>query len=471
MSADARTWAFELIEHIPYYKNGEASDYVFSPEDVRHTWLLNAGINVNWSNNSGRWRPLVESVDNILVDGNTLIWNLDVIQPDLHKYLSEEWTFGIISKSYWDAVGGEDGYIEHPIGMGAFSFVEYVDNVHFLLEKNYDHYRKEPEFPQLQFFWIDDPSIRLAMLLAEEVNMTVLPTDFLNQTKSHGYEIARSTLPSYHLWVAIPWYMPNALDGSPTPNYDVASPTREKEVRAALNVAIDRNFIRDTIFEGDAIPGAVSHFAEWWDSFKDEWAPYPGPDDMTGHAGGWPYIYSPEQARKYLLEEGYLNGFDLTLYVSRELLGIHEISDVAQAILEMWEEIGIDVHPVIIENSDILDKLTRRELEGQVFLTGSPLRLLSSSIDSLWRGADTPYYEYPFITEWKEQFDATAHPLERNHLTRQLGDFWYDNYLSIPLLWIYGKAVYDPDVVEAYEVNHAHFGPTRYHEYTVPVYQ
>ena len=39
----AKTWIFELKEGIPYYMNGEASDYIFTPEDVRHTWLLQAG--------------------------------------------------------------------------------------------------------------------------------------------------------------------------------------------------------------------------------------------------------------------------------------------------------------------------------------------------------------------------------------------------------------------------------------------
>ena len=53
----------------------------------------------------------------------------------------------------------------------------------------------------------------------------------------------------------------------------------------------------------------------------------------------------------------------------------------------------------------------------------------------------------------------------------KLGDFWYDNYLSIPLLWVFGKAVFNPSVLEGYEVSHVHFGPVRYHEYTVPIYK
>ena len=53
----------------------------------------------------------------------------------------------------------------------------------------------------------------------------------------------------------------------------------------------------------------------------------------------------------------------------------------------------------------------------------------------------------------------------------KLGDFWYDNFLSVPLLWVFENAVvFNPNVVDGYEVNQADFGPTRYHEYTIPIF-
>ena len=129
MSSDARQWTFTLKENIPYYQNGKASEtYFFSPEDVRHTWLLESGNLTDKAYNTGTYGQLVNSVDDIVVDGNVITWNLAVVHPDLNVYLSEDWTFGMISLAYWNDVGSEAGYEAAPIGTGAFSFVEYKDN-------------------------------------------------------------------------------------------------------------------------------------------------------------------------------------------------------------------------------------------------------------------------------------------------------------------------------------------------------
>ena len=200
VSNHATRWTFQLKENIPYYINGRASGYYFSPEDVRHTWRLQAGIDSYRSNNSGTYGPWLRSSDDILINGNTLTWNLDLIHPDMNIYVSENWTFGIISKSYWDAVGGEDGYIDHPVGTGAFSFVEYIDNEHFLLEKNVGHYRHEPYFDELMFLWNREPAIIQAQLLTDEVHIGVLPTDQHGLVVAEGLRVAKSTLPSFHIW-------------------------------------------------------------------------------------------------------------------------------------------------------------------------------------------------------------------------------------------------------------------------------
>ena len=468
----AKTWIFELKENIPYYMNGEASDtYFFSPEDVRHTWLLQANERSERSNNAGTYGPWLKSADDIVIDGNTLTWNLDLVHPDLNVYVSEDWTFGIISEAYWNDVGGEDGYIDHPIGMGAFSFVEYVDNEHFLLEKNVGHYRKEPEFDQLMFLWNKEAATIAAQLLTEEVHIGVLPTDQHDAVESRGMKIAKSTLPSFHMWATIPYYQPESFKGEPTPNYDETVPTRNVKVREALNIAIDRARINTSFFKGDAIPSAVSHMAEWWDFFQDRWAPIPGPDGNTGAAGGWPYPYDPERAKELLDEAGYPNGFELHFFAPTNLGGLPEIPDVGEAIAAMWEEIGVKVNLEISEYAPVQSMYTDRAMNGKIGMIRWSLNPPSAGMGWLWYEATRPYYEYQFITDWKRNVDTIADPATRVEEFIKLGDFWYDNYLSIPLLWVFGKAVFNPTVLEGYEVSHVHFGPVRYHEYTVPVYK
>ncbi len=470
----AKIWTFELKEGIPYYMNGQASDtYMFDPEDVRHTWRLQAGLDSERSNNSGTYGPWLadKNSDHIVIDGNTLTWNLDIVHPDMNVYVSEDWTFGIISKSYWDAVGGEDGYIDHPIGAGAFSFVEYIDNEHFLLEKNVDHYRHEPYFDELQFLWNKEPATIAAQLLTDEVHIGVLPSDQHDEVTARGLKIAKSTLPSFHMWGTIPYYQPESFKGEPTPNYDETVPTRNKLVRQALNIAIDRAKINDSFFKGDAIPSAVSHMAEWWDFFQDRWAPIPGPDGNTGAAGGWPYPYDPERAKELLVEAGYPDGFELDFFAPTNLGGLPEIPDVGEAIAAMWEEIGITVNLTVSEYAPVQAMYSDRAMNGKIGMIRWSLNPPSAGMGWLWYEATRPYYEYQFITDWKRNVDTIADPEIRVQEFIKLGDFWYDNYLSIPLLWVFGKAVFNPAVLEGYEVSHVHFGPVRYHEYTVPIYK
>ena len=46
-----------------------------------------------------------------------------------------------------------------------------------------------------------------------------------------------------------------------------------------------------------------------------------------------------------------------------------------------------------------------------------------------------------------------------------------ERHLIIPLFWVFGQVVVNPEVVQSYEGRHLHMGPSRHHEYTVPVYQ
>ena len=137
----------------------------------------------------------------------------------------------------------------------------------------------------------------------------------------------------------------------------------------------------------------------------------------------------------------------------------------------MWQDVGINVDLIVSEYRGISQLQIERALTGVIYLTRLRPTSPTRSIASMWRKSNTPFYEYPFITDWKENYDATIGPVERDRLAQLQGDFWRDEHLSIPLLWIYGKAAYHPDVVEGYEVRHGYLGPVRYHEYTLPAIQ
>ena len=75
------------------------------------------------------------------------------------------------------------------------------------------------------------------------------------------------------------------------------------------------------------------------------------------------------------------------------------------------------------------------------------------------------------ISEFKYACRQTTDIEERNKLAQSFGDWWVDNAISIPLVWVFDAAIYNPAIVSEYKVNLLHMGPIRYHEFTVPVYQ
>lgn len=67
---------------------------------------------------------------------------------------------GICCKSYWDQVGDE-GYMEKPIGTGAYKFVEYVNGDHVKLEAFEDHWRGAPAIKNVTIALVSDTNTQI----------------------------------------------------------------------------------------------------------------------------------------------------------------------------------------------------------------------------------------------------------------------------------------------------------------------
>lgn len=67
---------------------------------------------------------------------------------------------GICSKSYWEQVGDE-GYMEKPIGTGAYRFVEYVNGDHVSLSAFEDHWRGAPKIKNVTIALVADVNTQI----------------------------------------------------------------------------------------------------------------------------------------------------------------------------------------------------------------------------------------------------------------------------------------------------------------------
>jgi peptide/nickel transport system substrate-binding protein len=104
---------------------------------------------------------------------------------------------------------------------------------------------------------------------------------------------------------------------------------KDKRVREALNLAVDRAEIAQSIFAGHAEPAAVPMGLSW--AFRD--VGFKVTPEMA-------YPYDPTRAKRLLAEAGQAGGFALDIYAF-QLPGLPEGKAFAEAVAGYWEKIGV----------------------------------------------------------------------------------------------------------------------------------
>ena len=508
VEGDGKTWNFKLRENVPFYKDARPMDYTFTARDVQMMLDLQNGeaegdeLNTKVARSPGRYRSYFGANENWVANSDhDITLNLPKVNLDAAFLLSDEWSTGIMSRQHWDDVGGEEGYRVAPVGNGPWSYVYHEIDVYFLHERVEDHWRITPAFHELEILQVRAASTRQAMLFANEVHIIPLVRTQREVVEGAGFETYRSTLPSIHLGFGIVYFRDQSFcsdDGStfspfssaagaspppglthecgPRDNVTQEAPIRDARVRHALNLAINRNEINDGFYQGLGAP-LVDYFPPWRDDFKDEWAPFPGPNGETGAAGGWPYPGDgdPDQARALLAEAGYPEGIVITLDCLLSHRVVPEWPDICDQIVGYWANVGIRAN--LDWSADFGD--FRAKTRDPSHSGGNWLWAASPSLDTPcnavtysmvwelgqayreWEAASELYFKCAEITNFEE----------RKVAAQEFAEAWLEGHYSVLLVWVFAEVAVNPNIVQEYEVNHAHFGPVRYHEYTVPVYK
>ena len=61
------------------------------------------------------------------------------------------------------------------------------------------------------------------------------------------------------------------------------------------------------------------------------------------------------------------------------------------------------------------------------------------------------HYESDSVVETWNELSLTLDPAERDRLIREIGNEKFDNYETIPLLWIFFQVAINPDVIAEYK--------------------
>ena len=445
VSPDGTTWSFQLQEGVMFNDAPGWQGVEFNADDVIHTWREvtkeDAALTgaVFWA----RWLPDESYFD---VKGPyELDMNISAPEPILDVWAAEL-TFVMQSEDYYNQVGDE-GYASHPVGTGAFSFVDHVTNEFFLYEKVEDHWRKTAEMDELEFRLIREQATREAVLLTKEVQMAIVSntTDGIQRIRDRGFAVTWSTQPSNMVelhWGGQFYQLPEGATEEFGVTLNEDNPLLDINVRKALNIAINRQEMNEVFYGGEMAYMPVTHIFPASDyGFKDSFVPYP---------------YDPEEAKRLLTEAGYPDGFAMEVKFGASSV-IPEVGDLTETVANYWKAVGIQIGSV-----DQTDNLwgQMKEFGLDVGAGMMPFGRVSHELqvvlnlkipEHIDQNFTSHTFDHPDLNRLVREFEVTIDKVERIRQMEELGDYLYNNYATVPLFWYLQAYGYDPGVIEEYQ--------------------
>lgn len=347
----------------------------------------------------------------------------------------------IISKAHHDAEGdpvviGEDAPIA---GTGSYQYLERTQGQNIVFERTPDHWRFTPDFQELEIKFINEASTRLAALFNDEVHLTNLPEDNLQQAVADGYGVVRGHVQALRAFAQFRGQYENEASAVGDSYQDTGSPFLDVRVRQALNQSINRTEINDAFFGGKGEIMQVNHMNPSRPGWSQRWV-----DEFESKYG-----FNQASAMDLLTAAGYNTNNPLEIDINVAPLSRYAgADDIIETMANYWREIGVSV------NQYTEDTATRRargrnfEYTREIAMGGTSSnitigpKVYNTSFNP--RGGGVEILESSKIMA---EFIQTLDPVRANALAMQMGDIFFDEFISIPLFWLPAEAVINPDVI------------------------
>ena len=296
---DDLTYVFKIRQGIKFH---DGSD--LTAEDVKFS--LERAIN------SASVSYLVDFIDTVEVnDDYTVTVTTKFPYAPTLRNLAVPFA-AIVPKAVVEA--DEEGFKLHPIGCGPYKFVEWKQGDSVTLEAFDEYFGGTPATKNLIMKVIPEAAQRTIALETGEVDLVYgIVSNDIDKIKENP-DLQLFEAPSMNCY-----YISMNMNHKP---FD------DERVREAINLAIDRQLLIDTILNG---AGEVA------DSIIA-----PG---VFGYSSPGAYEYNPEKAKELLAEAGYPDGFSTSIWVNDN----QERVEACQAISAMLMEVGIECSVEVME--------------------------------------------------------------------------------------------------------------------------
>ena len=213
---------------------------------------------------------------------------------------------------------GKDDFARNPIGTGPYKMDEWVDGEFVRLASHDEYFGGMPAAKSITFQVVPEVSARIAGLVSGEYDIIVnVPPDQIPVLEGYGdVEVSSVVLDNTHMLV-----------------FFDEGPLDDKRVRQAMSLAIDRPLLREALWENkNYTPNShqLPSYVMWIEDYPE-------------------FQYDPAKAKELLAEAGY-GGEEIVykLPLNYYLLSL----EAAQAMQQMWQDVGLNVSLEPVENWD-----------------------------------------------------------------------------------------------------------------------
>ncbi len=313
---DPTTWRFELRKDVKF-QDGTPFDAQAAVYSIERTLNPNLDCEIRIKFFDGM------SLTATAVDSHTLEFKTADPSPILPAMMG---TMVMVSTNT-----PKDERTREPVGTGPYLFSAWDVGKEIVLERNPDYWGDQPVVEKAVFVWRSESAVRAAMVKAGEADIApnIAVQDATDETMDVSY--------------------PNSETSRLRIDTTIA-PLDDVRVRKALNLAIDRDAIRGSIFSKDVIPATQ--------------LVVPSINGHNPELAVWPY--DPDQAMQLITEAksaGVPTDKEITL-IGR--IGIYPNStEVMEAIMAMYQGVGLNVKLQMFEVAEWVDLLTKPYAEDR----------------------------------------------------------------------------------------------------------
>ena len=335
-SADGLTYEFVLRPGVRFH-NGDP----VTAEDVKFSFERYRGVSA---------KMLKERVRQIqVVDPHRVRFLLKDPWPDFLTFYATPATSAawIVPKKYLEKVGDE-GFKKAPVGAGPYRFVSFSPGVELVLEANEQYWRKVPGVKRLVLKAVPDEVTRVAMLKRGEADIAYTFRGPIAEDVRRSPGLTLKPVQFYgDQWLLF------------TDQWDPKSPWADRRLRLAVNHAIDRQAINQSLTLGfSRLTGSIIPR-----DFEFSWtAPL--------------YAYDPAKARQLLTEAGYPRGLDAELWTDTGF------ADQSEAIANNLTAVGIRTKLRVLERAASLTQLREKKLRPLVYMATATYGNAATRLDA-----------------------------------------------------------------------------------------